>query len=394
MNLYVRRLAEELAGRGIEVDVFTRRTDGETPEIRPLTRAARVIHLSAGPRRRLPKSVLPLHVPAMVAALRAFVHREGATYDVLHSHYWLSGLAAIRYRAQMENPVPVIHMFHTLIKLKEFYLGEPDREDSVLRADGERCMIGRADAIVGATEAEAQEMATLYGRRPARYTVIPPGVDLELFRPLPREESRSALGLDGRRVVLFVGRQDQLKGLETLLRSVAALPAGVRSDTQLVVVGGHASRGHGAVPRTRRLVEDLGLSGLVHFRGRVAQTELPRYYSAADVCAVPSAYESFGMAALEAMACQTPVVAFRVGGLATTVLPGETGFLAQPGSVAAYTAALRAALTSGGLDALGRRARMAAQRYSWRRTTDRTIELYEQLSDECIAGRYSRYALP
>jgi D-inositol-3-phosphate glycosyltransferase len=391
MNLYVYRLAGELSARGLKVDIFTRRTDRLAPETVTLGSGARLVHLAAGPSRRLPKSVLPLHLPALVAAFHQFVVRERLEYDVYHSHYWLSGQAVMRYRMRAGSSVPFIHMFHTLSRVKDFYLGEPDNTDSALRFDGERCLIGRADVIVGATESEAQDISRLYGRTPNRYAVIPPGVDLDLFSPRPRDSSRRRVGVDAGRVVLFVGRFDRLKGLDTLLYSVAQLPEGLRSDLKVLLVGGDRPRENAQGSRYRRLATKLGIDRIVEFRGKVEQRELPWYYSAANVCAVPSAYESFGMVATEAMACQTPVLAYNVGGLATTITDGQTGMLVPAGNQAAFAARLRDSLTSDRLETLGRRARMSVQRYTWQRTADRTLELYESLAREYDYATTDRY---
>lgn len=392
MNLYVRRLAGELSGREISVDIFTRRTDGVSPEIVPLEGGGRVIHLAAGPRRRLPKNVLPLHLPALVSAFRSFIDSNQIDYDLLHSHYWLSGLAAMRYRAQENRPIPFVHMFHTLARLKEIHLHEPDPKDSALRFDGERCLIGRADVVVGATDGECEDMARLYGRTPSRYAVIPPGVDLDLFSPRPKAASRARLHVDADRVILFVGRRDKLKGLEVLLRAVAALPAPTLRGLKLLLLGGQRSTAGEEPARERSLIKRLGLEHVVESRGKVDQSELPWYYSAADVCAVPSAYESFGMVAIEAMACQTPAVAFRVGGLATTITDGQTGFLATPGDNADYTAKLAEALAPLAATSVGRRARMSVQRYSWALTGDRTADLYRELVQEYRYSPLRQYA--
>jgi D-inositol-3-phosphate glycosyltransferase len=377
MNLYVRRLARDLTCRGWDVDVFTRRCDRGVPEITPLEGGGRIVHLTAGPQRHLPKSSLPLHLPALVSAFGSVVERERWSYDVLHSHYWLSGLAAMRYHALSGRSVPHIHMFHTLARLKEHYGGGPDHNDAMLRTDGERCLIGRADVIVGATGQERTDMIELYGRTPRRYEIIPPGVDLDLFYPRDRVLSRSRLGVRARHVILFVGRKDRLKGLESLLHAVRTLPESVLHDLQVLIVGGGSpSSGEAS---ERRLASELGLQAQVSFHGKVSQEELPVYYSAATICAVPSAYESFGMVAVEAMACQTPVVAFRVGGLATTIAHGRTGLLAAPGDTGEYAVRLREALTACDLTAMGRRARMSVQRYTWDRVADCTAALYEEL---------------
>jgi D-inositol-3-phosphate glycosyltransferase len=386
MNLYVRRLAQVLGESGVEADVYTRRTDRQTPMVVPLGEAARVIHLSAGPVRRLPRSVLPLHIPSMVAALRAYVGEHDLEYDLLHSHYWVSGLAAMRFRARSGQDVPLIHMFHTLSKVKDFYLGREDPTESALRADGERCIITRADIVVGSTDGELEEMARLYEKTPAGYAVIAPGVDLATFRSMDRPESRRALGLEARRVIVFVGREDPMKGLDVLLRSVARLPERLREGLKVLLIGGREGRHSPDAARRRSLVSKLGLQDVVEVRGNVAQSELPTYYSAADLCAVPSAYESFGMAAVESMACQTPVVAFDVGGLAVTIRSDHTGFLAQPGNSEDYAQKLEAALCHPDLGHIGRLARMSVQNYSWERTAERTLDLYDTLLQSRAAG--------
>lgn len=382
MNVYVRRLAADLSTRGLAVDVYTRREHGDSPETQTLPGGARLIHLAAGPRRRLPKSVLPMHLPSMVAAFRSFVAREDLEYDLLHTHYWLSGLAGMRYLATETRRTPMIHMFHTLARLKEFYLGAPDQADSALRADGERCLIGRSDVIVGATPDELKEMAALYGKSPARYEVIPPGVDLELFRPLPKTASRRELHVDAERVVLFVGRDDKLKGLDILLGAVSKLPEGLKSGLKVLLVGDSGPRGASVAAQRDRMIGRLGLERIVEVRGKVEQHDLPHYYSSADICAVPSAYESFGMVATEAMACQVPVIAFAVGGLATTIADGQTGLLVPRGDPELFAARLRHALAADNLPSMGRRARMAVQRYTWDRTASRTLGLYEDLVAE------------
>jgi D-inositol-3-phosphate glycosyltransferase len=390
MNLYVRRLTAELSNRGWDVDVFTRRTERSLPEIAPLEGGGRLVLLAAGPPRQLVRNELPVHLPALVSAFGGFLEREQRGYDVLHSHYWLSGLAGMRYHALVGERVPHVHMFHTLSRLKERYGGDLKAKDSSLRSDGERCLIGRADVIVGATEGEREDMVALYGKSPRRYEIIPPGVDLDLFYPRDPGLSRSFLNLRARHVILFVGRQDRLKGLETLLQAVRLMPEQVIENLEVVIVGGYAeSNGHGAGAE-HQLATDLGLAHRVRFRGKVPQAELPFYYSAASVCAMPSAYESFGMVAIESMACQTPVVAFRVGGLATTISDGRTGILAAAGDASEYAQRLQEALTRADLRSMGRRARMSVQRYTWERTADRSSALYEDLLAEYAVGADSQ----
>ncbi|MGI8968660.1 MAG: glycosyltransferase [Chloroflexota bacterium] len=392
MNLYVRRLADEFQDFGIQADIFTRHADSKDPEVVVLESGARVIHLQAGPKRHLPKSVLPLQMPALAAAFGAFIERERREYDILHSHYWISGQVAMRYRVQQDSDRPFVHMFHTLAKVKEQYQGTPDKQESALRFDGERCLIGRADAIAGATEGEARDLARLYGRSPQRFAVIPPGVDVEQFSPRSKTSARARLGVHAEHVILFVGRLDRLKGLDTLLTAVSLFPPEVCSGLKVLFVGGREKRGAHGAPRLQHVVERLGLQHLVEFRGKVSQEELPWYYAAADVCAVPSAHETFGMVATEAMACQTPPVAFAVGGLTTTISDGQTGFLVPAADTAAFARTLEHALCRAPLELIGRRARLSVQRYSWRRTAERTIQLYEELEQNAERSRWPRVA--
>lgn len=385
MNVYVRRLALRLGAAGVAVDVFTRRSASGEPETVPLGRGVRLVHLDAGPARYVPKRELPLHVPEMTCAMARFAEGQRLAYDAIYGHYWVSGLVAERFRLTVAERPPLLQMFHTLAKVKERYTGAIDPADSVLRADAERRLLRRADAIVGSTEAERHELEALYGHRAREYHVIPPGVDLAVFRPLDRRRARALVGgIDERYVILYVGRFDRLKGLDTLIRAVAGLPARVRSHLQLLLVGGdRGERNQMQADRVARLARDLGIDALVEFRGRVPQRELRAYYAAADVCAIPSLHESFGITAIEAMACQIPVVASRVGGLATTIEDGVTGYLAPPGNVEAFRTRLMEALTAPDRATLVRRAGLTVQRYTWDRTATRTLRLLEELSARC-----------
>jgi D-inositol-3-phosphate glycosyltransferase len=304
---------------------------------------------------------------------------------VLHSHYWLSGVVALRFR---DDPrVPVIHMFHTLSRAKEYYAGTPDSNDSVLRVDAESCVAASADVIVGATEGERTLLEALYRKQPQGFSVIPPGVDLDVFKPKDKQAARVSLGIDAEHVILFAGRLDPIKRLDILLQSVAEIRPALPSGLRVVVVGGSGEAGSQGTARYRKLARRLGIDTLVDIRGPVSQSDLPLYYSAADICAVPSAYESFGMVALEAMACQTPVVAFAVGGLEATIKDGQTGFLAAPGSPHSFARALHTALTSPHLDTMGRRARLVAQRFTWARAARSSLATYE----EAVRSRLARY---
>ncbi|HEX8917385.1 MAG TPA: glycosyltransferase [Chloroflexota bacterium] len=376
MNVYVGRLAEELARLDVQVDIFTRRTSSGTPEIVEGKHGVRVVHLDAGPARQVPKSALPLYVPALAASYSRFTKRHCLEYDLLHAHYWLSGLVGLEVR----GGAPLVAMFHTLARVKEFYSGGPDPSDSSLRYEGERRVMENADAVTVATADEELHMERLYGVKPLNYVAIPPGVDLRRFSPGDKEKSRQRLQIAADKTVLFVGRLDPIKGLDALLWAMADIRPRTPQTLKLVVVTDTGEESPRYL-RYRKLASGLGLDGVVEFRDLVPQKTLAHYYRAADVCVVPSAYESFGMAAVEAMACATPVVAFRVGGLASTIAHDETGYLASPGSRQDLAQQLFRAVTSDDLPAMGARARDAVEQYSWARTAGKTRDLYDRMRE-------------
>lgn len=373
MNYYVSRLSDELSARGLAVDVFTRRTSTDVPLVVHRDSGVRVVHIEAGPVAPIRKDMLPLYVPDMLSSLRAWEADQPEPYDVWHSHYWISGVTALRLRGNSE--APVVHMFHTMARVKEHYFDGALME-SDFRLHGERCVIGGADVIIGATSLEYDQFHSLYERTPAAFKIIPPGVDLDVFSPHDRLESRKRLGIEAERVILFVGRPDRIKGLGILLSTFSRLPEGLRQGTRLIVVGDAASWASSDGRDVQERVQVLGLSEHVDLRGSVPQNELSAYYAAADITAMPSAYESFGMVASESMACSTPVVGFDVGGLATIIRDGQTGYLARTGDLDAFARTLERALLDPERDAVGRRARLSVQRYSWNRTAADTLATY------------------
>jgi D-inositol-3-phosphate glycosyltransferase len=385
LNVYVRELSRQLGRRGYTVDIFTRRTQETAPEIVPLGRNVRVIHLAAGPAAPVDKNQLVGHLPSFAEALLAFAEREGAWYDVLHGHYWLSGWAA--HLARQRRPAPLVQMFHTLGHMKNMVArGEDDRELD-LRIETERALMGVADSLVAANPSERAQMIWYYGAPAGAICTVPLGVDLTLFQPLPRAQARAELGLDGGPLILFVGRIEALKGIDTLLEALARLradwPAG-RERPRLLIVGGQVAPGERPAGELGRLValrDELGLGEGVSFIGARPQEQLPCYYAAADVVAMPSLYESFGLVAVEAMACGTPVVASRVGGLAYTVQDGVSGLLVPDRDPIALAAALEQVLGDDGLRArLGRQASEVARRFSWPAVADMIEEIYAKLA--------------
>lgn len=385
MNVYVRETARALGRLGFEVDVFTRCQDPAVPAVVPLSPCARVVHLPAGPCQPLPRAALVAHLRAFAEAAEAFREREGLHYALLHAHYWLSGLAGLELARWWG--VPLVQMFHTLGAVKNRVARGPAELEPEVRLEAERALAARADRIVAANALERADLAWHCGAHPDRVRVIPCGVDLERFRPGDPAAARVRLGLGGARVLLFVGRLAPIKGLETLLRALAAARAdGLRgAPLRLLVVGGDRDEsGDGEGARLGRLAHELGLAGCVEFRGPQPQDALPDFYAAADLCLMPSLHESFGMVALEAMACGVPVVASRVGGLSTTVQDGVTGLLVPEGDVAALARGIAALLADEPRRrAMGRRAREWASRFAWPTVARALAELYAEVGVRC-----------
>jgi D-inositol-3-phosphate glycosyltransferase len=390
MNVYVRELSAELSRRGIQVDVYTRSQDPCVPHVNEseLGMNARVIHIPAGPEQPLPTLDIYPTLPEFVENVRAFAQQEGLHYDLIHSHYWLSGWAARRLRDFWG--VPFIQMFHTLGLMKNRVTPDRSRHEGELRIQTEHELMRAADALVAATPAERIQMMWLYGAEMGKIRVIPPGVDVHHFCPVPKEEAKQIVGLPSdHRMVLFVGRIEPLKGVDTLLRAIAIL----RNDMSprfdnlcLAIIGGDLGSAEADDAEARRLHllrEELGLAPYVAFLGLKSQETLQYYYAAAEAVVVPSHYESFGMVALEAMACGTPVVASEVGGLAYLIQDGITGFHVpdqEPGELAGKICLL---LSNDGLHReMSRNAIEDAQRYAWPRIGSQIEQLYSQTLGE------------
>ena len=371
MNVYVLETARTLAALGVSVDVFTRRHDPADPQVIDIAGGARVIHLSAGPVSAEKEGVYEF-LPEFCSALEAFRRSEGTCYDLICSHYWLSGLVGLDIARRWG--VPHITSFHTLAEVKR--RARPGERDVPERARSERRIVGEVDRVVVWSEHERQALRRLYDADPSRVLVIPPGVDTERFRPLDMAESRRRLGVNGNRVVLYVGRLERLKGLDILFRALASLEDS--DDVHLMVVGG--SDGSRELSRLRRLVDSLGIGGQVSFLGSVDQSRLPVYYSAADVCVLPSYYESFGLAALEAAACGRPVVASKVGGLPSVVRDGETGYLINWRCPGPFVERLEVLLENERLcRGMGEAARAHARTMTWEASARRLLELFERM---------------
>ena len=378
MNVYLRELGRALAARGVGVDIFTRRQASDVPDVVEYAPGARVVHVDAGPHRHVDKYDVLDYVPDFACGVQRYRALTGASYDVIQSHYWLSGRLGLLFSDRWG--LPLVSMFHTLAQLKNRVAETAAEREQAVRYDIERRTMAGSDCIVALTAVDRQQMIRHYGEL-APITVIPGGVDLERFRPHGRDAARRELGFAGsEKVVLFVGRIQRLKGLEVLLRAFARLETLPRA--RLVIVGGQAGKTPESreIARLQHLAARLGVAERTRFVGAVAHERLPLYYSAADVLAMPSSYESFGLVAVESLACGTPVVATRVGGLSSIVRDGETGMLVPWRDADLFAERLRSVLSDDALRArLAGATRASALQYGWDRIADEHLALFEEV---------------
>ncbi len=379
MNVYVLQMAREFTAMGFKVDIFTRYHDPDDPRTIELENGARIIHLNAGPLDA-PKEDLFNYIPMFIRELYNFQDQEEARYDIIHSHYWLSGRVGMTLSRKWN--IPHAATFHTLAKIK---LRERAGErESQLRQDIEALVMSDADGIIVSTEEEKRDVIRLCNAPAHRVEVIPPGVNLSLFSPINKNYARRELGLTEENIILYVGRIEPLKGIDILLRAVPLLECA--NDLRVIVVGGNPS-GDTEMERLKTISEELGIRNSVTFTGPLPQAQLPAYYSAADIFALPSHTESFGLAALEAMACGTPVVVSRVGGLKTFVENGRTGYLVPWRCPESFAQRLDTLLAAPDLrNAMGRAAREKALNMGWDRVADRMLGYYAGLAPELWAG--------
>ncbi len=320
MSVYIRELARELGKQGLLVDIYTRLHNSRDNRIVKLGQNARLFHLRAGEDKDIHKLAVYSHLPDFACRVENSRKRNHIQYDLVFSHYWLSGWVGT-YLQRWWN-VPHITMFHTLGAVKNAIgIGEDEPE---LRLETERDLVGSCHRIIATTEKEKDELIRHYGASPEKIGVVPCGVNLSLFRPIDKELARQHLGFGNDKLILFVGRIEPLKGIERLLRAVAYLQNGRRP--RLVIIGGD-EHSRDEVERLKRLSRDLHIEDAVILSGLIKHEKLPYFYSAADVCVVPSYYESFGLVALESIACGTPVVAADVGDLQNIIHQGETGYV-------------------------------------------------------------------
>jgi D-inositol-3-phosphate glycosyltransferase len=381
MNVYVRELSRELGRSGLYVDVFTRRSDPALPFVQWLSDHVRLIHIPAGPPAPLPPTVLYPYVEEFARRVVRFAERAEHGYDLIHSHYWLSAAAGMLLAREWD--VPHMTMFHTVERLKAQQQGLSETSQpshaAAVRIEQEGRIAATVERITVSTEHEGEQLRRLYGLPPSKLHLVPCGVDLYTFSPgtpAERRAARRALAPGKTPALLWVGRLDPIKGLDLLLESVAHM----RTRARLIIVGGDPA-GDPEMDRLRARVAALDLADRVQFPGAVEQPELTRYYRAADALVVTSRYESFGLAAVEALACGTPVVASAVGGLTTIVRDGENGLLVRWRCPSAFAERLDELLGDEALRArLAANARPSVERFAWERIGDDVRALYQELT--------------
>lgn len=383
MTVYVRGLARALAQRGVHTDIFTRASSaGDRTSF--IADGVRVVPIEAGPRGLVPKEDLPNFIDDFVTGIRAFVTMQRLGYDVIHSHYWQSGLTA-KVLAESWG-VPLVHSHHTLGRVKNATLPPGDEPEPPSRLEGEQQVIAAADVLIASTAEEYHSLACMYKAPHDCLKILSPGVDHEIFKPGDRDAARKALGLDpDRAVLLFVGRIQKLKGVELAIRSLGCLAGDLASrDPLLLIVGGPSGAG-GAdeLARLHALTQELGLTERVRFEGPQLHTALPEYYAAADVVLVCSHSESFALAPLEAHASARPVVGTPVGGLSHIVNSGVSGYLIDDRDPKLFAVRLVELLSDEArLDSFSKAAFRASLPFSWDNTADSFLELYECLVNE------------
>ena len=378
MNVYVRELARELGSRGHHVDIYTRRHDPKDRKMIEIAERARLIHLRVGNNGDMHKLAIYPHLPDFSSALENFTKSEGLIYDMVHSHYWLSG--RVGNWAQQCWDIPHILMFHTLGAVKNgIGVGE---EEPHLRVATEKHLVDTCDRIIASTEREKGELMRHYGARPETIVVVPCGVNLKMFQPQDQAMARQQLGLDQKEgIVLYVGRFSPSKGIDILLAAMTYLEH--NPAFRLVIIGGD---GH-HTPEFQKLVRlsrELGVQKRVIFAGRIEQENLSTYYSAADVLAVPSHHESFGLVALESLACGTPVVATKVGAMESILHEGETGCVLNKADPRLLANKIRLFVSKEHKEQRSADAiRASVVQFSWSHIADALIHEYRAVIERC-----------
>ncbi|MBW2183219.1 MAG: glycosyltransferase [Deltaproteobacteria bacterium] len=387
MNVYIRELSRELAKEGFLIDIFTRSQNASIPQVVNLNESVRVIHLKAGPEAPYDKNQVWSHLPEFLDAMERFSYKEGIDYNLIHSHYWLSGWVGVRLSSKWN--IPHLTMFHTMAYFKNKVLSPLGKSEPPLRSQVETQLVKHSDHIVVSSHREKVEMVWSYNASSEKISVIPCGVDPDLFIPRDALQSKVHLNLHPKRFILFVGRIDPVKGIDTLLKAMALVKNKLTNGkgVNLLIIGGDIDNSDyskdSELQRLKQLTERLDLKNSVTFLGAQRQDQLPYFYSASELCVLPSRYESFGMVALEAMACGTPVIASKVGGLTSFIQDEITGFLVPEEDENSLAEKILILLNNPSLkDRLGIKARSRARGFSWQSIARQIISLYQHLLDE------------
>ena len=395
MNVYIRELSRELAKKGLQIDIFTRSQNPTIPQIVNFHKGVRIIHLKAGPEAPYDKNQVWFHLPEFLNSVERFSHEEKISYNLIHSHYWLSGWVGVKLSTRWK--IPLLHMFHTLGYFKNEAIKPLGKSEPALRLQTEKQLVEYADHITVSSHREKVQMIWTYGVHSGKISVIPCGVNPYLFTPINPHQSKECLGLPHKRFILFVGRIDPVKGIDTLLKSMTIVRNKLdqSQDVNLLIIGGDIDYSSyskdSEMHKLKLLTAELGLENMVTFLGPQRQDQLPYFYSAAEVCVLPSRYESFGMVALEAMACGTPVIASKVGGLTSFIQDGLTGFLVAEEDEEALAEKILVLLDNSTLKGkLGFQARIRAEELSWQNIANKMFSLYQSLLEENIESETKR----
>jgi D-inositol-3-phosphate glycosyltransferase len=388
MNVYIAETAKRIAARGIEVEIFTRATSLVEPEVTELAPGVLVRHIPAGPFEGLRKEDLPAQLCAVTAGvLRAEAAKNEGFYDLVHSHYWLSG--QVGWIAQERWGVPLVHTMHTMARVKNLTLAQGDSPEPAIREIGEEQVVTAADRLVANTHAEAKELIELYHADPNRVRVVHPGVDLDVFVPGNQSLARKDLGVaEDAIVLLFVGRIQPLKAPDVLIEAAAEIlkrNPELRSRLVVAICGGPSGSGLERPDALVTLAGQLRISDIVKFVPPTSRAELVKWFQAASVCVVPSYSESFGLVAIEAQACGTPVIAARVGGLPTAVRDGISGVLVDGHEAETWATQIMSVVSDEELRSkLAKGAIAHASHFGWEDTTDKLIAVYNEAVQSSI----------
>ena len=392
MNIYVAESAARMAAQGVEVDIFTRRDHLVLPEVVELSPGVNVHHLDAGHDLHWTKEQVPAHFNELTAEFKKALSSE-RNYDLIHSHYWLSGKVAMPVAKELK--LPLVHTMHTMARVKNLNLAEGERPEPMIRVQGETQIVAAANALTANTDAEAASLVSLYDACPDTVHVVTPGVDLYNFTPgAGRAAARKLIGVAAdTHVITFVGRIQPHKGPEVLIRAIAELVSHspqLRPKLRVFIVGGASGVNGSEVERLKELANWLNIDDVISFLPPVPRTELPNWYRAADLVCVPSYSESFGLVALEAQACGTPVVATAVGGLRTAVADGISGVLVDGHDPRAWSSVLarllqepqrRVLLSMGAIE--------HASHFGWDSTARGTLDIYDQVITDAARNKKS-----